>query len=160
MRTKLSLPLAVITAALVVQAPAWAQRMPGMRGGGMFGGPMMAAYLGLTQEQLSDLKSMRSSQEATIRPLMQQMENYRQQLRQMTETTAPLDAGAVQNLAAEIAQLQAKLTVSRAQMEWQIFNRVLTSDQQAKLTSMQQQMQEMRQSWKNRHSTAESGGSQ
>jgi capsule polysaccharide export protein KpsE/RkpR len=160
MRTKLTLALIVITTVLVGQSPAGAQRMPGMRGGGMLGGPMMAAYLGLSQDQMSQLKTLRSSQEATIKPLMQELGTYRQQLSQMTESTTELNAQALQNLANEMAQVQAKLTVARTQMEWEIFNKVLTADQQAKLTAMQQQMQQMRQSWRSGHSTAESGANQ
>jgi Heavy-metal resistance len=160
MRTKLTLALVVITTALVGQSPAGAQRMPGMRGGGMFGGPMMAAYLGLTQDQMSQLKTIRSSEAATIKPLMQELGTYRQQLSQMTESTTELNPQALQNLANNMVQVQTKLTVARAQMEWEIFNKVLTSDQQAKLIAMQQQMQQMRQSWKNHHSTAGSGANQ
>jgi hypothetical protein len=147
-KTKLALALTVVTAAFVCQSPAGAQRMAGMRGGGMFGGPMMAAYLGLTQDQMSQLKTLRSTQAATIKPLMQQMETYRQQLNQMTESTTPLNAGALKTLANNMAGIQAQLTEARAQMDWQVYNTVLTQDQQAKLASFQQQMQEMRQNWK------------
>lgn len=157
MKTKLTLALVVIATALTTQARAGAQGMSGMRGGGMFGGPMMAAYLGLTQDQISQLKTMRSSEAATIKPLLQQLHGYQQTLRQMTQSTTPLNTGQLQTLAGQMAQVQAQLTVARAQFEWQVFNNVLTSDQQAKLSAMQQQMQQMRQSWKNHHSTAEPG---
>jgi Spy/CpxP family protein refolding chaperone len=159
-KTKLVLVLVVITAALVSESAVLAQRMPGMRGGGMFGGPMMAAYLGLSQDQMTQLKSLRSSQEAAMRPLMQQLETYRQQLNQMTESPAALDPGALQNLAKEMAAVQTQLTVARATFEWQVFNKVLTADQQAKLTSMRQQMRQMRENWKSNHSTAEPGANQ
>lgn len=154
MKPKLALAVIAISAGLVFQSPASAQRMPGRFGGGMFGGPMMSAYLGLTQDQMSQLKTMRSSQEATLKPLMQQLATYRQQLSAMTESTSQINAGALKNLANEMATVQAQLTVARATMEWQIFNQVLTSDQQAKLTSMQQQMQQMRQNWRQNHAAS------
>jgi len=147
-KTKLALALTVIAAAVMCQSPATAQRMEGMHGGGMFGGPMMAAYLGLTQDQMSQLKTLRTTEATTVKPLMQQMESYRQQLDQMTQSTNALSAAALQNLANQMAQIQAQLTVARAQMEWTIYNKVLTEDQQAKLASFQQQMQQMRQNWK------------
>jgi Spy/CpxP family protein refolding chaperone len=151
MKTKLAGVIIVAAAALALQPPSGAQRMMGMIGRGMLGDPMMAAYLGLSQDQISRLKTLRSSQAATMKPLMQQMEGYRQQLSEMTESTTALDPGALQNLANEMAAVQTKLTVARAQMEWQIFNQVLTSDQQAKLTSMQQQMKQMRRNWRQNH---------
>jgi Spy/CpxP family protein refolding chaperone len=109
---------------------------------------------------MTQLKSLRSSQEAAMRPLMQQLETYRQQLNQMTESPAALDSGALQNLAKEMAAVQTQLTVARATFEWQVFNKVLTADQQAKLTSMRQQMRQMRENWKSNHSTAEPGANQ
>ena len=151
MKTKLGLALIVITVAIVPQFRAAAQGMPRMHGGEMFGGPMMAAYLGLTQDQISQLKTLRSSQAAKTKPLMQAMGTYQRELRQMTQSTTQLDAGQLQTLAAQMAQVQAQLTVARAQMEWQFFNKILTPDQQAKLTSMQQQMQQMREDWKSNH---------
>jgi capsule polysaccharide export protein KpsE/RkpR len=155
-KTKLALALTVIAAVVTCQSPASAQRMAGMRGGGMFGGPMMAAYLGLTQDQMSQLKTMRATEATTIKPLMQQMGTYRQQLDQMTQSTNALNSGALQTLANEMAQIQAQLTVARAQMQWQIYNKVLTEDQQAKLASFQQQMQQMRQNWKANSSSSAS----
>jgi Spy/CpxP family protein refolding chaperone len=159
MKSKILLALIVTAAALVPQSPAGAQMMTGMRGGGMFGGPMMAAYLGLTQDQMSQLKTLRSSQATTVKPLMQQMRTYEQNLRQMTQSTTPINQAQLQALAGQMAQVQAQLTVARAQMDWQFFNSILTSDQQAKLTSMQQQMQQMRQDWRSNH-TASPGTSQ
>jgi Spy/CpxP family protein refolding chaperone len=148
-KMKFALALIAITTALIPHAPAMAQRMPGMGGRGMLGGPMMAAYLGLSQDQIAQLKTLRSSQEATFKPLMEQLETYRKQLKEMTQSNTPLNAGALANLANGMAQVQAKLTIARAQVEWQVFNNILTQDQQAKLASLQQQMQEMRNNWKN-----------
>jgi Spy/CpxP family protein refolding chaperone len=160
-KTKLALAVTVIAAAVVCQSPAGAQRMAGGRGGGLLGGPMMAAYLGLTQDQISQVKTLRATEATTIKPLMQQMGTYRQQLDQMTESTSALNTGALQTLANEMAQIEAQLTVARAQTEWEIYNKVLTEDQQAKLASFQQQMQQMRQSWRaNSSSTASPTASQ
>jgi Spy/CpxP family protein refolding chaperone len=152
MKTKLALVLVVMATALVSHAPAYAQGMMAGRGaGGMFGGPMMAAYLGLTEDQLSQLKTLRSSHEAATKPLMQQLQTYRQQLRLMTQSTTPLNTAQLKTLANQMSQVETQLTVDRAQMEWQFFNNVLTPDQQAKLTSMQDQMRQMRENWKQNH---------
>lgn len=113
-------------------------------------GPMMAAMLGLTEDQQSQIQSIHSAAWTAMRPLMQQEEALRQQLLQATET-ATFNQAKVQALATQLAQIQAQMTVARAQSEWKIFN-VLTPDQQSKLAQFQQQMEQKRQSRMNRQS--------
>lgn len=140
----------MVATVLVAQMPAFAQGR-GMHGGGMMGpgGFMMAAYLGLTSEQQSQLKTLRQTEWTTDKPLVQQLATYRQQLRQLTESNTPLNTAQLNALAGEIAQIQSQLTVAHAQTEWQFFNAILTADQQAKLLQLQQQMQQMRQNHHN-----------
>ena len=114
----------------------------GHRGGPM--GEMMAAFLGLSEDQKSQIHSIRSSERTTMRPLMQQEATLHAQLRQITETAA-FNQAQVQALATQMAQIQAQMTVARAQIEWKVFN-VLTADQQSKLVQFQQQMDQKRQS--------------
>lgn len=111
------------------------------------GGPkraMMAAFLGLSADQKSQIQSIHSAQRTTMQPLMAQEASLRQQLRQVTEATT-FNQAQVQALATQMAQIQIQMTVARAQVEWKVFN-VLTPDQQSKLTQFQQQMEQQRQS--------------
>ncbi|HUY13811.1 MAG TPA: Spy/CpxP family protein refolding chaperone [Terriglobia bacterium] len=112
------------------------------RPGGRMGG-MMAALLGLSPDQKSQIQSIHSAQRTTMQPLMAQEASLRQQLRQVTEATT-FNQAQVQALATQMAQIQIQMTVARAQVEWKVFN-VLTPDQQSKLTQFQQQMEQERQ---------------
>lgn len=112
----------------------------------------MAAYLGLTTDQVSQIKSLRASERGTTAPLMKELASYRQQLRAASQSTTPLNMVQLNTLAGQMAQLESKLTVSRTQMDWQVFNNVLTSDQQTKLVTFEQQMHErMQQRMRNRN---------
>lgn len=150
MKTKTGLLLAVVALVLLLQPQAGAQGM--RRGRGSFGGPLMAAYLGLTTDQVSQIKSLRASERGTTAPLMKELASYRQQLRAASQSTTPLNMVQLNTLAGQMAQLESKLTVSRTQMDWQVFNNVLTSDQQTKLVTFEQQMHErMQQRMRNRN---------
>lgn len=116
-------------------------------GGGTMG-PMMTAFLGLTDDQESQIKSLHSAERTTMRPLMQQERTLRQQLQQATET-ATFNQAQVQALATQMAQIQVQMTVARAQTEWKTFN-LLTPDQQSKLVQFQQQMEQKMQNRMNR----------
>ncbi len=151
MKSKFAVGFMMVAVVLVAQLPALAQGR-GMRGGGGWmggGGFMMAAYLGLTSEQQSQLKTLQQSAWTTAKPLVQQLATYQNQLRQLTESNTPLNTAQVNTLVGEIAAIQSQLTVARAQTQWQYFNSILTPDQQAKLLQLQQQMQQMRQNHHN-----------
>jgi Spy/CpxP family protein refolding chaperone len=124
-------------------------RWHGMGGGSMMG-PMMATYLGLSDEQVSQIHSIFSAQRTTMRPSMEQSRTLRQQIHQAAEA-ATFNQAQVQALASQIAQIEAQMTVARAQMEWKVFNTVLTPDQQSKFQQFQQQMQQRIQNRMSRH---------
>ncbi|MGH9446756.1 MAG: periplasmic heavy metal sensor, partial [Terriglobia bacterium] len=73
MKTKSVLMAVIVAAMLIPQSLAFGQRRGFGGWGGMFGGPMQAAYLGLTQDQMSQIKTMRQTQWSTLKPLMQQL---------------------------------------------------------------------------------------
>ncbi len=154
MKTKSVLMAVIVATMLIPQSLAFGQRRGFDGWGGMFGGPMQAAYLGLTQDQMSQIRTMRQTQWSTLKPLMQQLRTDQQQLRAMTHSTRSLNG--LTALAGQIAQVQAQITVAQATMRHQIYNNVLTATQQAQLAQLQQNMQQMRQ---NRHNSQSSGSS-
>jgi hypothetical protein len=160
MKTKMVLVFIVVAGLFVPQSLLFGQGR-GFRGGwgGILGGPMAAAYLGLSQDQMSQIKTLRQTEWTTVKPYMQQMRTYQQQLRGMIQSTAALNAAQVTALASNIATLQAKITVAQAQMQWQVYNQVLNGTQQAALNQLQQNVQQMRQNHESAQSSSSSSGS-
>jgi protein CpxP len=121
----------------------------------MFGpieNPMMATFLGLSDDQESQIRSIRESGWAAMKPLMQQERALRSQLTQLVEAPT-FDQAKVQALAQQMVPIQIQMTVVRAQTNWKIFN-ILTPDQQAKLNQFQQEMKQRMQNRMNRRPPA------
>jgi len=97
----------------------------------------MARELNLTDAQKAQIKTIMQSQRASVRPLIQQLEQNRQA--ELTATSGgAFDPAKVQALAAQRSQIMAQLMVQKAQVRSQIYNTVLTTDQKAKADQMQQ----------------------
>jgi hypothetical protein len=157
MRRKSVWVIMVVAATLLPQSLVFGQRrgFGGWGGGGLLGGPMTAAYLGLSSSQMSSIKSMQQAEWATLKPLMQQLRTYQQQLQPLAES-ANYNAGQVATLAQEIAGVQAQITEARLALENQIYTKVLNSSQQAELIQLQQQMQQMHQNHQSSSSSSSS----
>jgi periplasmic protein CpxP/Spy len=106
-----------------------------------------AGYLNLSDAQHAQMKTIMQNERATMKPLMQQLHQARQQLHQFEEGT--YDEAKVRALAAQQAQTQVELTVAQTKLHSDLFQ-VLTPDQQAKMKQveahraarMQQRMQQ------------------
>jgi protein CpxP len=110
-------------------------RGEGMFGGGMFGGMgYLAHQLDLTDAQHAQVKEIMAKEKPTFQPLMQQMAQSRQQMRQMIMSGA-FDETKARELAVQQTQTVTELTVQRARVESELFQ-VLTPDQKAKLTTI------------------------
>jgi protein CpxP len=126
--------LAVLLGTLV--AGSQAQDTPPMHGHGHdfgMGGHMMgffADYLNLTDAQQTQMKAVLQKEHGTLKPLMQQLHQTRQQLRQYEEGT--FDEAKVRALAAQQSQTAVELTVQKARIHNELFQ-MLTPDQQAKM---------------------------
>jgi protein CpxP len=97
----------------------------------------MAKELNLTDAQKAQIKTIMQSQRATVRPLIQQLEENRQG--ELTATAGgAFDQAKVQALATQRSQIMAQLMVQKAQVRSQIYNTVLTADQKAIADQMQQ----------------------
>lgn len=108
---------------------------PPMHGGGEFGfgGHMLhffADYLNLTDAQQTQIKATLQKERATIKPLMQQLHQNEQALRQYEE--GAYDEAKVRTLATQQSQTQIELTVQKTRIHSELFQ-LLTADQQTKM---------------------------
>jgi Spy/CpxP family protein refolding chaperone len=126
---------------------------PPMHGGmhGAFGmdGHMLgfyAKYLNISDEQKTQMKAVLQKEHATLKPLMVQLHQMDQQLKQYEEGT--YDEAKVQALVSAQAQTLVQMKVQETRIHNELYQ-MLTSDQQAKLKEfeanraarMQQHMQ-------------------
>ncbi len=91
---------------------------------------MMTDYLDLTEAQQAQVKQIFANEKPTITPLIQQLHQSRQQMRQL-EQSSTFDEAKVRALASQQAQTMADLMVEKAKVANQVFN-ILTPDQKAK----------------------------
>lgn len=145
MKTKLML-VASVTALLLCGAAmvAYAQGPgPGGMGHHGWGGPgpgmgFMARELNLTDAQKEQVKTMMKANHASMKPVLQQMEQNRQALLAVTANGA-FDTAKITALANQQALLQAKLIIQHETLKNQIYTQVLTPDQQAKAEQLRTQ---------------------
>jgi Spy/CpxP family protein refolding chaperone len=103
-----------------------------------FGGHMMgfmADYLDLTDAQRAQAKEIMAKEKSAMRPLMQQLAQSHQQLRQLEES-ATFDEAKVRTLASQNTQLMTELIVQKARIKNELFQ-VLTPEQKAKMAKFE-----------------------
>jgi protein CpxP len=129
---------AAISKAQAADTPAADAPPPSMHGHSFGHGDHMmgffADYLNLTDAQQAQMKDILHKEHATMKPLMQQMHQTRQQLHQFAEGT--FDEAKVRTLAMQQAQTQVELTVQHTRIHSELFQ-VLTADQQAKMKEVE-----------------------
>ena len=106
-------------------------------GGGMCGDHMLhffARKLDLTDAQQTPVKDIIAKERPTIRPLMLQMAQTHQQLRQLVMNSG-FDEAKVRELASQQAQNTTELTVQRARIASELLQ-ILTPEQKTKLTTL------------------------
>jgi Spy/CpxP family protein refolding chaperone len=97
----------------------------------------LSRKLNLTEAQRAQIKTIFEAQKATTRPVVEQMEQNRAAMLTATASGA-FDQAKVQSIAAQQAQLAAKLMVQKQAVEAQIYNTVLTTEQKATADQMRQ----------------------
>lgn len=110
---------------------------PPSRGPGFGMGHEIGFYiknLDITEEQQTQMKAVLQKEHSTMKPLMQQMHQMEQQLKQYEEGT--YDAAKVQTLVAAQAQTLVQLKVNETRIHSELYQ-MLTPDQQAKLKELQ-----------------------
>jgi periplasmic protein CpxP/Spy len=127
-----ALALVLVAGVAVSWAAAAARAGQGGHGGGfehhMLG--MMTEYLDLTEAQQAQVKQIFAAEKPAITPLVLQLHQGRQQLRQL-EQSSTFDEGKVRALASQQAQTMTELTVEKSKVANQVFN-LLTPEQKAK----------------------------
>lgn len=110
-------------------------------GRGGFGNMLgrMGHYLDLTDAQRTQMKAILSKEKPTIQPLMQQLAQGHQQMRQLEEASA-FDENKVRALATQQSQTLAELMVQKARIKSELVQ-VLTPDQKTKLTAFEARQQ-------------------
>jgi len=99
----------------------------GMEGHGM---GFFAKYLDLTDAQRTQMKAVMHKEHATMRPLMQQVHQMDEQLRQYVEGS--YDETKVQALVSQQAQTLVQMKVQETRIHNELYQ-MLTPDQQAKM---------------------------
>ncbi len=110
---------------------------PGMGRPGMLMG-MLGRQLGLTDAQKQQIKSIRDQNKGTIAPLAKAVGDAREALMDAARNNA--DDGTLQNDANALGSAEAQLQLVTAKVQAQIFNQVLTPDQQQKALQLRDQI--------------------
>jgi protein CpxP len=92
-------------------------------------------YLDLTDEQKTQMKDIMTKEKPTIQPLMQQVAQNRQQMRQL-ESAGTFDETKVRSLATQHSQTMAELMVQKARIKSELMQ-VLTPDQKTKMAAFE-----------------------
>ncbi len=144
MKTKLMVVVSVMALMLCgVTMIAYAQGPEGGPHHG-WGGPgpggmgFMARELNLTDTQKAQVKTIMQANHASMKPIMQQLEQNRAAMLTATANGA-YDQAKITALANQQAQLQAAMTIQREAIQHQIYTTVLTADQQAKAEQLRTQ---------------------
>jgi periplasmic protein CpxP/Spy len=112
----------------------------GHRGGGlgnMLG--MMGDYLDLSDAQRTQMKAILTKEKPTIQPLMQQLRQGNQQIRQL-EQAGTFDETKVRTVATQQVRAMTELMVQRARIKSEMMQ-VLTADQKTKLAAFEARQQ-------------------
>jgi Spy/CpxP family protein refolding chaperone len=131
------LAIALALATLAAIGVSQTVRHAHMRGDSIFDGRMLhyfARKLDLTGAQQAQVKDIMAKEKPIIRPLMLQMAQSHQQLRQLV-MNGPFDEAKVRELASQQAQNTTELTVQRARLASELIQ-VLTPEQKTKLTEL------------------------
>jgi len=98
--------------------------------------------LGISEDQQAQMKTALRNERGTMHPLMQQMHQLDEQLKQYVEGN--FDAAKVQALVSAQAQTLVSLKVEEAKVHNELYQ-MLTPDQQAKLKQLQSEREARRQ---------------
>lgn len=113
-------------------------------------GPSLLEQLQVSSDQRSQIQSIFTDGRETIRPLIQQLREKHAALQEAARDQ-PFDETLVRSQAQEIADVQARLIVARAQLKNQVLA-VLTDEQQARLSELRAQRPQQFREWRKERS--------
>jgi Spy/CpxP family protein refolding chaperone len=99
----------------------------------------MGDYLDLTDAQRTQMKAIVTKEKPTIQPLVQQLAQGSQQMRQLEEASS-FDEGKVRALATQQSQALTELMVQKARIKSELVQ-VLTPDQKTKMAAFEARRQ-------------------
>jgi Spy/CpxP family protein refolding chaperone len=146
-----SIKFKLLSAAIVLMLTATAAvsqaAAAGPHGGGGFLGHefgFFADYLDLTDAQQTQMKQTLAAEKPTLKPLIQQEEQYHQQMLQLIQS-GNFDETKAQTIATQESQIHIQLEVQKARIHSELYQQ-LTADQKTKLAQFlakrQQRMQQ------------------
>lgn len=113
-------------------------------------GPSLLEQLQVSSDQQSQIQSIFTDGRETLRPLIQQLREKHAALQEAARGQ-PFDETLVRSQAQEIADVQARLIVARAQLKNQVLA-VLTDEQQARLSELRAQRLQQFREWRKERS--------
>lgn len=152
MKTTKQIAIGVLIAASLLMSPAiFAQ--PGF-GPGRMGmvrrmGPPLLEQLQLSDDQRAQIKTIFAGGRDTIQPFVQQLREKRAALGEAARAL-PFDETLVRTLAQQAADLQAQITVARAQIANQMQS-LLTEDQRTRLSQLRAERLQQFHEWRRQH---------
>jgi Spy/CpxP family protein refolding chaperone len=142
---KLMISMVLCSGLLLAQGPMGRRGGPGpsgvvaerqAAGRAMAGAGALKDYLGLTDAQMEQMRTLRREQAEQVRPDAQAIRAKAQELRKEMQSSAP-DAAKVGQLTVELKQLREKAMAERSGFGDKV-RAVLTADQQAKLQALEE----------------------
>ncbi len=135
----LMISMALCSGLLLAQGPMGRGMRPGMMaqglGPGLAGTEALKSYLGLTDAQVEQMRTLRKQRAEAMQPEAAAMRAKALELRQLMQTASP-DPAKVGALTVELKQLRDKAAAARSGLNDQM-KAVLTAEQQAKLKDLE-----------------------
>ena len=155
MKTSKQIAIGAFIAASLLMSPAvfaqpgFGPGRPGMMGRMGRMGPPLLDQLQLSGDQRRQIEAVFAGGRDAVHPLAQQLREKRAALGEAARAL-PFDETAVRSLARQAAELQAQLTVARAQIANQLQS-LLTEDQRTKLSQLRAERLQRFKEWRRQH---------
>ena len=133
----------------VFAQPGFGPGRPGMMGRTGRMGPPLVGQLELSGDQRAQIEAIFAGGRDAIHPIAQQLREKRAALGDAARAL-PFDETAVRSLAWQAADLQAQMTVARAQIANQLQS-LLTEDQRTKLSQLRAERLQQFKEWRRQH---------
>ena len=104
---------------------------------------MMADMLGLTDEQEAQINELTNAAKLVSAVDRERMQQVREELRRLAESTDTFDAGTAQQLADELAEIVARTSFAGAEVRWKV-RQVFTEEQLLELDAIKAERAQMR----------------
>ena len=104
---------------------------------------MMADMLGLTEEQEARITELLNAAQLASAVDRERMQQIREELHRLAESTEAFDAGSAQQLADELAEIVARTSLAGAEVRWQV-RQVFTDAQRLEMDAVKAERAQMR----------------